>query len=148
MSQIGSSQFQFQLLSRQFPWALPRALGPLGALRGSGPAGALGPSGAFPWVLPWALGLPLGPPLGSPLGPGGALRGPWGLRGPYRDRALPGALQMSEKKHFQRLQSLSISNEDGDAEPSGMAQINSQCEVIWGAAEANYFKLNTCLMCI
>ena len=71
-------------------WGAAGALGSPGALRGSGPAGALGSSGALPWALPWALG----PPLGPPLDPGGALRGPWALREPCGDWALPGPLKI------------------------------------------------------
>ena len=52
---------------------------------------------------------PLGPPLGPHLGTGGSLRGPWALRGPCGDWALPGPLQI-HKNSYRRLKTLTISN--------------------------------------
>ena len=41
---------------------------------------------------------------------------------------------------------MSCDVQDGGSDPRGVAQITSQCEVVWGAAEANHFTLNTCVM--
>ena len=66
------------------------SLGPPGALRGSGPL--LGPPLGIPGALPGS---------GSPLGLPGALRGSGSVGAPTN---------IKKKNHFQRLQSLSISN--------------------------------------